>query len=181
MRFSLQVLTKCGRHTLSLQVQCIYSHWAASGCIHPIKIHTSKRVVGVGREVCLRMSICRACKRGGLWTVARSLLDVERWYHLCCHWRLWELAQFGNLNYIDTGIWFSYWSFLYISQRKMYSMYTAVRYFIPWPQETTEKICWHDDVIKWKHFPRYWPFVRGIHHTKASDAELWCLLWSAPG
>ena len=19
---------------------------------------------------------------------------------------------------------------------------------------------WHDDVIKWKHFPRYWPFVR---------------------
>ena len=21
----------------------------------------------------------------------------------------------------------------------------------------------HDDVIKWKHFPRHWPFVRGIH------------------
>ena len=21
----------------------------------------------------------------------------------------------------------------------------------------------HDDVIKWKHFPRYWPSVRGIH------------------
>ena len=21
----------------------------------------------------------------------------------------------------------------------------------------------HDDVIKWKHFPRFWPFVRGIH------------------
>ena len=21
----------------------------------------------------------------------------------------------------------------------------------------------HYDVIKWKHFPRYWPFVRGIH------------------
>ena len=40
-----------------------------------------------------------------------------------------------------------------------------------------------DDVIKWKHFSRYWPFVRGIHrspvipHTKASDAELWCFLW----
>ena len=42
----------------------------------------------------------------------------------------------------------------------------------------------HDDVIKWKHFPRYWPFERGIHRwiplTKASDAELWCFLWSAP-
>ena len=21
----------------------------------------------------------------------------------------------------------------------------------------------HDDVIKWKHFPRHWPFLRGIH------------------
>ena len=25
-----------------------------------------------------------------------------------------------------------------------------------------KQIC-HDDVIKWKHFPRYWPFVWGIH------------------
>ena len=24
-------------------------------------------------------------------------------------------------------------------------------------------VLYHDDVIKWKHFPRYWPFVRGIH------------------
>ena len=23
----------------------------------------------------------------------------------------------------------------------------------------------HDDVIKWKHFQRYWPFVRGIHRS----------------
>ena len=23
----------------------------------------------------------------------------------------------------------------------------------------------HDDVIKWKYFPRYWPFVRGIHRS----------------
>ena len=23
----------------------------------------------------------------------------------------------------------------------------------------------HDDVIKWKHFPRHWPFVRGIHQS----------------
>ena len=44
----------------------------------------------------------------------------------------------------------------------------------------------NDDVIKWKHFPRHWPFVRGIHRsavnsrTKASNAELWCFLWTAP-
>ena len=39
----------------------------------------------------------------------------------------------------------------------------------------------HDDVDKWKHFPRYWPFVRGstghrwIPLTKANDAELWLI------
>ena len=37
----------------------------------------------------------------------------------------------------------------------------------------------HDDVIKWKHFhvtgPLWW-----ISLIKASDAELWCFLWSAP-
>ena len=26
-------------------------------------------------------------------------------------------------------------------------------------------ICLYDDVIKWEHFPRYWPFVRGIHRS----------------
>ena len=44
----------------------------------------------------------------------------------------------------------------------------------------------HDDVIKWKHFSCYWPFVRGIHrslvisHKKASDTELWCFRWFEP-
>ena len=27
----------------------------------------------------------------------------------------------------------------------------------------------HDDVIRWKHFPRYWPFVRGIHRPPVNS------------
>ena len=62
---------------------------------------------------------------------------------------------------------------------------------------TVCQITTHNDVIKWKHFPRYWPFVRGIHRspvrwislTKASDAEIWCdipalvevAVWRRPG
>ena len=44
----------------------------------------------------------------------------------------------------------------------------------------------HDDIIKWKTLPCYWPFVKGIHDqqwiplTKVSDVELWCFLWTAP-
>ena len=29
----------------------------------------------------------------------------------------------------------------------------------------TETSAFHDDDIKWKHFPRYWPFVWGIHRS----------------
>ena len=27
----------------------------------------------------------------------------------------------------------------------------------------------HNDVIKWKHFPRYWSFVRGIHRSPVNS------------
>ena len=36
---------------------------------------------------------------------------------------------------------------------------------LPVTPQCCEKIPWHDDVIKWKHFPRYWPFVRGIRRS----------------
>ena len=29
--------------------------------------------------------------------------------------------------------------------------------------------CTHDDVIKWKHFPCYWPFLRGIHRSPVNS------------
>ena len=47
-------------------------------------------------------------------------------------------------------------------------------------------IALNDDVIKWKHFPRYWPLggestgQRLSPLTKASGAGLWCFLWSPP-
>ena len=34
--------------------------------------------------------------------------------------------------------------------------------YCPWP---------HDDVIKWKHFPRYWPFVWGIHRSPVNSSH----------
>ena len=43
----------------------------------------------------------------------------------------------------------------------------------------------HDGVIKWKHFPRFWPFVRGIHRSPVNSPHKgqWrgtlIFLWSA--
>ena len=35
--------------------------------------------------------------------------------------------------------------------------------------EVWTKWTMHDDVIKWKHFPRYWPFVREIHRSPVNS------------
>ena len=37
------------------------------------------------------------------------------------------------------------------------------QFSIPFP------LLYHDDVIKWKHFPRYWPFVQGIHRSPVNS------------
>ena len=34
---------------------------------------------------------------------------------------------------------------------------------------SVDSISYHDDVIKWKHFPCYWPFVRGIHRSPVNS------------
>ena len=45
---------------------------------------------------------------------------------------------------------------------------TCVYYqFIPYIHMNTTGV--HDDVIKWKHLPRYWPFVRGIHRSPVNS------------
>ena len=36
-------------------------------------------------------------------------------------------------------------------------------------QQTQLCPVYHDDVIKWKHYPRHWPFVRGIHRSPVNS------------
>ena len=36
---------------------------------------------------------------------------------------------------------------------------------------TINRCRFHDDVIKRKHFPRYWPFVRGIHRSAVNSSH----------
>ena len=68
------------------------------------------------------------------------------WYSRCSAWMKtqWLMnhhVQIGHLlEIIDTHI------------RVLYALYHS-----------------HDDVIKWKHFPRYWPFVRGIHRSAVNS------------
>ena len=61
-------------------------------------------------------------------------------------------------------------------------VFSLICAWINWWFETPSRLLWrncnvtyawleytsclpHDDVFKWKHLPRYWPFVRGIHRS----------------
>ena len=48
---------------------------------------------------------------------------------------------------------------------------TVYRYTMPFitGPNTSERS--HDDVIKWKHFPRYWSFVQGIHRSTVNSPK----------
>ena len=58
--------------------------------------------------------------------------------------------------------------------------------FVNFTMAHAEAMTWkHDDVIKWKHFPRYWPFVLGIHRSPMNSphksqwrgALMFSLIW----
>ena len=36
---------------------------------------------------------------------------------------------------------------------------------------------WYDDIIKWKWFPLYWPFVRGIHWSPVDSPHRGPVIW----
>ena len=62
-------------------------------------------------------------------------------------------------------------AFRWISQILTYKKSASVQ-IMGWCRKTTSHYldqCWHDDVIRWKHFPRYWPFVRGIHRSPVNS------------
>ena len=44
-----------------------------------------------------------------------------------------------------------------------------VAWLVGVPSKISKYTRTHDDVIKWKPFPRYWPFVRGIHRSPVNS------------
>ena len=74
--------------------------------------------------------------------------------------RIWKVS-FIDIHHGNTLLWFVNKDLLYI-------------YFV------------HNDVSRWKYFPRYWPFVRGIHRSpvdsrdKGQGRGALMFLWSVP-
>ena len=73
------------------------------------------------------------------------------------------LGSLWYLNYRPT--YFMVFLFLHDKQVLFYACVSIKRNY------TCDLLACHDDVIKWKHFPRYWPFVRGIHRSPVNSPD----------
>ena len=92
----------------------------------------------------------------------------------------WQLSRPSRIGFIETWIKvqkFLWWKPIYINS---WVTKIAAIPFRPWCLIVCPVcllhyvcvifclcvcVCVHDDVIKWKHFPRNWPFVREIHRS----------------
>ena len=82
---------------------------------------------------------------------------------------LWNSTQ--DIVAIHWKIWFFLYNIEILRALRFKNSYAFFKR-PPDPFSTIAKgvimIC-HDNVIKWKHFPRYWPFVRGIHRSPVNS------------
>ena len=95
--------------------------------------------------------------RNQSWLIVNSHGDVIKWKHFPRYWpfvrgiRRW-IPRTPLISKWVAKIWWLQGSWLVA--RSLPSYYRNQSWLI---------VNSHDDVIKWKHFPCYWPFVRGIH------------------
>ena len=90
---------------------------------------------------------CRWGRLSGL--IALGILKNDFRNAICDHWYHYALRRKTNVTLYYTGLRSSIVGF---------AAYTQGRRL-------------HNDVIKWKHFPRYWPFVRGIHRSPVNSSH----------
>ena len=80
-------------------------------------------------------------------------------FHCTYAMKVWNKSQHHDTVHLSTStldsLWYFHDLFLKIAMNSTKQMSYKMRV--------------HDDVIKWKYFPRYWPFVRGIHRSPVNS------------
>ena len=110
-------------------------------------------------------------------------------------WHAWTIIYTYNLLNIYKG--FTQRMLMYMSIQihkisfkctdfRRHSIQLIIETYSNLIRQYTFLLTFHDDVIKWKHFPRYWSFVREIHRSpvdsphKGQRRRALMLLWCAP-
>ena len=103
-------------------------------------------------------------------------IDIYRrqWFLYALVYSAHKLHSSASQDLITTGYAYSPWCLILVDREMQCTNYLGssfqdVRFIISVGLIFWEIFGIHDDVIKWKHFPRYWPFVRGIHRSPVNS------------
>ena len=103
-----------------------------------------------------------------LFNFASDLADISKkslYQHPICGSKYWPGAEQASCHYMKQRwpFWRMHMSVIWPQWVNELSALLKTEY--QWRGNIHGVVNWeqHDDVFKWKHFPRYWPFVRGIH------------------
>ena len=106
------------------------------------------------------------------YVIFNQILVIYGWGISCEIALIWMSLDFTDdqSTLVQVMAWCHQATSHYMSQ---YWPRSLLPYGVIKPQWVNGGVCWdyfwHDDVIKWKHFPRYWPFVRGIHRSPVNS------------
>ena len=169
-----RILSHVSCHWIHLNLQhqsCFMSPFLSKGIWAPSqypkrRLSVRSRKVSKPRDLYLELS-----DRSEIWQELRQQ---------CCRCACQISKRYDNLKYQSRGFetlrdltkrrLFGYWDGAQVSL----NLDTAVICGLTLHSNdglSSQNFSFHDDVIKWKHFPRYWSFVRGIPLTKTSDAR----------
>ena len=119
-----------------------------------------------------------SCYIGSYWKETTLYKVLTIWYRV-----LHGIVFSPNIEAWTKWLIFCQWLFLmHFIERRLLCLDTNISLqFAPSGPVDNESVlvqmcsC-HDDIIKWKHFPRYWPFVRGIHRSPVNSPHKgqWC-------
>ena len=88
------------------------------------------------------------------------------------------LVNFQSDTMIQHPVWWL-WDFYFTEEIKF--GYTVIEIQNSLPKNVLDSLTkyasFHDDVIKWKHFPRHWPFVRGFTGARRPVTRRLVIWW----
>ena len=147
-------------------------HYSASYQISPIQHHGLLLLAGVGGIDLIRIS------QNAPLPYPIMLHSEQKCSHFCSEWSivgygtgvLWDLWNW-SIDYKTTlNRFFQFKLLIYFNVQlatngsELLSVPSMLLMF-----KTKNTSVNHDDVIKWTIFPRYWPFVRGIHRSPVNS------------
>ena len=97
-------------------------------------------------------------------TLTNTLHYIHIWSICIKNWLVWQVACLTG--HLCSWEWYNADDQCVRQTNSFLSTLSGQRERYNWSNICEHDFCRvHHDVIKWKHFPRYWPFVREIHRS----------------